>query len=143
WHMDASVAENGLLVYGSGGNADLQLVWIDRIGKKISTIADKFSNLLAARVSPQGDRVALQIDVGVNDIWVLDLARGVKTRLTFGPIANTFPVWSPDGKWIAYNSNRSGQFGLYRRHSDGSGGEELLPNDAHQITADAWWAEWK
>jgi len=138
WHMDASAAENGLMVYGSGGNADLQLVWIDRTGKKISTIADKFSNLLGARVSPQGDRVALQIDVGVNDIWVLDLARGIKTRLTFGPVANTNPVWSPDGKWIAYASVRDGHSSLYRKRSDGSGAEEVLLADDQADTIEDW-----
>jgi eukaryotic-like serine/threonine-protein kinase len=143
WHMDVSASGDGLLVFGSAGSADLQLVWMDRSGKQISTIGEKFTNLQFAQISPQGDRVALQIDAGVNDIWVLDLARGVRTRLTFGPIANTFPVWSPDGKWIAYNSNRSGQFGLYRRHSDGSGGEELLLNDEHQITVDDWSADGK
>ena len=42
-------------------------------------------------LSPQGDRVALQINAGETDIWVLDLARGVRTRLTFGPVGNTSP----------------------------------------------------
>jgi Tol biopolymer transport system component len=126
WHMDASAAENGLMIYGSGGNADLQLVWMDRTGKKIATIADKFTNLMGAHISPQGDRVALQIDLGVNDIWVLDLARNVRTRLTFGPVANTDPVWSPDGKWIAYASIRNGHSNLYRKRSDGSGSEDVL-----------------
>jgi WD40-like Beta Propeller Repeat len=95
---------NGLLVLGSGGTADWQLVWMDRNGKQIGTVADKLTNLQTARISPQGDRIALQIDTGMNDIWVLDLVRGVRTRLTFGPVSNTFPVWSPDGKWIAYTS---------------------------------------
>jgi serine/threonine protein kinase/Tol biopolymer transport system component len=138
WHMDASASSDGLLVFGSGGSGDLQLVWMERGGKQISTIADKITNLQFARLSPQGDRVALQIDAGVNDIWVLDLARGVRTRLTFGPIANTFPVWSPDGKWIAYSSNRTGHFDLYRKPSDGSGAEELLLTDEQQIIADNW-----
>ena len=129
WHMDASAGENGLMVYGSGSNADLQLVWLDRSGKKISTIDDKFTNLTTARISPQGDRVALQIDVGVNDIWVLDFARGVRTRLTFGPVQNTGPVWSPDGKWIAYASLRNRLSSLYRKRSDGSGAEEMLLSD--------------
>jgi serine/threonine protein kinase/Tol biopolymer transport system component len=140
WHMDASASGDGLLVFGSGGTADLQLVWMDRGGKQISTIADKFTNLQFARISPQGDRIALQVDAGVNDIWVLDLARGVRTRLTFGPIANTFPVWSPDGTWIAYTSARNGHFDLYRKHSDGSGAEELLLTDEQQkqTIADDW-----
>ncbi|HKU24683.1 MAG TPA: hypothetical protein VJQ54_04375, partial [Candidatus Sulfotelmatobacter sp.] len=138
WHMDASAAQNGLMVYGSGGNADLQLIWQDRTGKKIATIADKFSNLMGAYVSPQGDRVALQIDVGVNDVWVLDLARGVRTRLTFGPVQNTSPVWSPDGKWIAYASLRNNHSFVYRKRSDGSGAEEVVLGDDQTDTLTDW-----
>jgi eukaryotic-like serine/threonine-protein kinase len=102
------------------------LLWMDRSGKQVGTVAEKLTNLQVARISPQGDRIALQIDSGENDIWVLDLARGVRTRLTFGPVANTSPVWSPDGKWIAYMSKRGDHFGLYRKHADGSGMEEIL-----------------
>jgi eukaryotic-like serine/threonine-protein kinase len=138
WHMDASAAENGLMLYGSGGNADLQLVWLDRTGKKIETIADKFANLMGAHISPQGDRVALQIDVGINDIWVLDFARGVRTRLTFGPVQNTTPVWSPDGKWIAYASLRNGHSNLYRKRSDGSGAEEVLLENDEADSLEDW-----
>ena len=126
WHMDASASENGLLIYGSGGASDWQLVWMDRDDKKMSTVADKLANLQTAVLSPQGDRIAIGIDTGENDIWVLDLARNVRTRLTFGPIANANPVWSPDGQWIAYSSVRDGHTNLYRKRSDGSGGEELL-----------------
>jgi len=138
WHMEASASGDGLLVFSSGGNGDLQLVWVDRGGKQISTIPSKFSNLQGGAISPQGDRIALQIDLGVNDIWVLDLARGVRTRLTFGPVANTNPVWSPDGKWIAYGSYRNGPFNLYRKPSDGSGAEELLCTDEQQTIPDSW-----
>jgi Tol biopolymer transport system component len=101
-------------------------------------VADKLTNLQGARIAPQGDRIALQIDSGMNDIWVLDLARGVRTRLTFGPIANTSPVWSPDGKWIAYTSRRSDRFGIYRKQSDGSNGEELLASAETAILPDSW-----
>ncbi len=138
WHMDASASDNGLLVFGSGGTADLQLVWMDREGKQISTIADKLTNLQYAVISPQGDRAALQIDTGENDIWVLDFARGVRTRLTFGPSANTHAVWSPDGKWIAYTSARNDHFTIYRKPSDGSGAEELLLTDAPMCIVEDW-----
>ena len=137
WHMDASASSNGLLVLGSGGTGDWQLTWTDRSGKQISVVADKLPNLQVARISPQEDRIALQIDTGVNDIWVLDVARGVRTRLTFGPIGNSFPVWSPDGRWIAYTSDH-GHSDLYRKSSDGSGTEELLLTDPQIAIASDW-----
>ncbi len=126
WHMDASASDNGVLIYGSGGGSDWQLIWIGRDGKQLSVVADKLTNLQSAVLSPRGDRVVIGIDTGENDLWVLDLARGVRTRLTFGPIANAHPVWSPDGQWIAYASVRNGQPSIYRKRSDGSGAEELL-----------------
>ncbi len=143
WHTDATASNNGLLVLGSGGTADWQLVWMDRNGKQIGTVADKLTNLQTARISPQGDRIALQIDTGMNDIWVLDLARNVRTRLTFGPVSNTFPVWSPDGKWIAYTSDRNGHSNLYRKPADGSGAEELLLTDDQVTVASNWSADGK
>jgi Tol biopolymer transport system component len=138
WHMDASASDAGLLVMGSGGTPDWQLVWVDRAGKRVGTAAEKLSNLQFARLSPQGDRIALQIDTGANDIWVFDVARGIRTRLTFGPVTNSFPVWSPDGKWIAYSSIRNGKNQLYRKPSDGSGAEELLHEDDHFIFPNDW-----
>lgn len=145
WHMDVSAADSGLLVFGSsgGGTGDLRLVWVDRNGKQVGIAADKFTNLQDASLSPQGDRIALQIDSGTNDIWVLDLARGVRTRLTFGPVANTSPIWSPDGKWIAYFSLRNAQSTIYRKLADGSGAEELLLTDDHPLIPTDWSADGK
>jgi serine/threonine protein kinase len=139
WHMDASASPNGLLIFSSGGSADWELIWSDRNGKFIGTVADKLTNLFTARLSPQGDRIALQIDNAQSDVWVQDIARGVRTRLTFGPVANQGPVWSPDGKWITYNSDRNGHSGLYRKHSDGSGDEEVLREEnAEGLIPDDW-----
>ena len=139
WHMDASASPNGLLVFSSGGSADWQLIWSDRSGKFLGTVADKLTNLFTARLSPQGDRIALQIDNAQSDVWVQDIARGVRTRLTFGPVANQAPVWSPDGKWIAYNSARNGHSQLYRKPSDGSGDEDLLLDEnAEGLIPDDW-----
>jgi serine/threonine protein kinase len=138
WHMDASASNGGLLIFGSGGTGDWQLLFMDRDTKQVSTIADKLTNLQTARLSPQGDRVALQIDSGQNDIWVLDLVRGVRTRLTFGPVGNTYPIWSPDGKWIVYTSDRNGRSNLCRKLADGSGAEETLLTDDQITVATDW-----
>ena len=139
WHMDASASANGLLAFGGGGIGDLELIWADRTGRQLTVAADKLTNLQYASLSPQGERAALQIDSGINDIWVLDLARGVRTRLTFGPVTNAYPVWSSDGKWIVYFSFRDSKYGLYRKPSDGSGAEELLVSDDNEtIYATDW-----
>jgi Tol biopolymer transport system component len=138
WHMDASASNDGLLVFGSGASGDLQLVWLDRGGKEVSTIAEKIPDLQGVALSPQGDRVALQLNAGETDIWVLDLARGVRTRLTFGPIGNVSPIWSPDGKWIAYSSARNGNFAICRKPSDGSGAEETLLTEVEQPALEDW-----
>jgi serine/threonine-protein kinase len=129
WRMAATATDSGLLVFGNGTSGAVQLVWMDRSGKQLSVAADNLQNLQFARLSPQGDRVALTLDTGVNDVWSLDLARGVRTRLTFGPTGNTFPVWSPDGQWIAYSSLRTNASGIYRKRADGTGAEELLVSD--------------
>ena len=126
WHTGATASNGGVLAFGNGTSGNVQLVWMDRTGKQTGVAAENLQNLQFARLSPQGDRIALMLDSGINDIWSLDLARGVRTRLTFGPVANTYPIWSPDGKWIAYGSTRPGSSGIYRKLADGSGAEETL-----------------
>jgi len=141
WHTSASATDSGLLTFGNGISGGVQLVWMDRSGKQVGVAADNLQNLNFARLSPQGDRIALTLDSGVNDIWSLDLARGVRTRLTFGPTGNTFAVWSPDGKWVAYSSLRASASGIYRKPADGTGSEELLvPDPAGAIFAPTDWS---
>ena len=139
WHTDASASENGLLVVGTGARTDWQLVWVTRGEKQITPVAEHLVNPQLVRIAPQGDRIALQLDNAQSDIWILDLARGgPPTRLTFGPVSNQYPVWSPDGKWIAYSTARNGHFQVYRKLADGSGAEELLLTDEQEIAATDW-----
>jgi hypothetical protein len=96
-----SVSETGVLTYrGSGPAAIVQLTWFDRQGKPLGTIGDKAAYQNPA-ISPDGSRVAVaQFDRqnGNSNVWVMDLARGTSTKVTFSPGRNDFPVWSPDGK---------------------------------------------
>ncbi len=134
WHMSASATHSGLLTFANGSSGGVQLVWIDRNGKELGVAANDLQNLNFASLAPHSDRIALTLDSGVNDIWSLDVARGVRTRLTFGPTGNTFPVWSPDEKWVAYDSMRASGGGIYRKPSDGSGSEELLVPDEKGVS---------
>ena len=61
------------------------------------------------------------------DIWLMNLARGVSTRFTFGPGRSYDPVWSPDGTRIVFASDRDGGvFNLYQKVASGAKDEQLL-----------------
>ena len=60
-------------------------------------------------LSPDGKRVAVFRAVNGNrDIWLTDAARGVPTRFTFDAAYDSWPVWSPDGSRVVFQSNRKG-----------------------------------
>jgi len=67
---------------------------------------------------------------GTRDVWTLDLARRQKTRITSDPDDDLAPVWSPDGRWIYFASNRGGRSSIYRHAADGTGSDEIFMADS-------------
>lgn len=83
-------------------------------------------------LSPDGTRatVALPDQAGKgHDIWLYDLARGLKTRFTFDPADEQTSRWSLDGSRVVFNSSRKGHYDLYLKASSGDGKEQLLLED--------------
>jgi Tol biopolymer transport system component len=79
------------------------------------------------RAARTGGMVAFE-DGGETDsnIYVYSLTSGTAARrLTFGG-HNLAPIWSPDGQWIAFQSDREGDMAIFRQRSDGSGIAERL-----------------
>jgi Tol biopolymer transport system component len=81
--------------------------------------------------SPDRTRVAVirvDLDEETNDLWVMDVATGREVQITESkprePVSA--PVWSPDGRQIAYAALRDSYFGAYRQASNGEGEPELL-----------------
>ena len=135
-----SASENGALVYQTGAEtANSQLLWFDRTGKQIGALGDPAA-YRAVELSPDGKRASVSIldEAGKGqDIWLYDVARGLRTRFTFGP-ANFFAVWSPDGSRIVFSSRRKGSFDLYQKDSSGAGSEEMLLEDNLDKYPDSW-----
>jgi|CZLA01.1.fsa_nt_gi Tol biopolymer transport system component len=135
-----SASTGQALIMQTGKGAYLsQLTWFDRSGKQVGTAGTPawYNNV---QLSPDRRRVAAdQTDPdGRNiDVWVHDLARGATARLTFDPALDQTPAWSPDGKQVLFNSNRSLDFRLYLKNADGSGSEQELFNFGSD-TGNAW-----
>ena len=117
-----SVSANGVLVYRSSAGAVSRLTWFDRQGKALESIGEP-GEYGGVALSPDGKRIAVsRRDMRNVDIWLFDVARNAATRFTFSPGYNSNPVWSRDGKQIAFEHAPD----LFRKSSDGAGGEELL-----------------
>ena len=104
------------------------LVWVNRQGKE-EPLAAKPDAYWEPRISPDGDRVALAVDTEENDsdIRIYDLVRKTMTPLAFEKGLESAPVWSPDGKRIAFLSTREGAIGgIYWKAGDGTGAVEHL-----------------
>ena len=135
---DYGLAKNGVLVYSPGtGQATRTLVWVDRQGVEEPIPAPPRA-YWSARLSPDGARVALDIRDQDDDIWIWEVRGQTLTRTTFDRAQDQLPVWTPDGRRIAFRSNRDGQFNLFWRAADGTGSEERLTKSATAPTPTAF-----
>jgi dipeptidyl aminopeptidase/acylaminoacyl peptidase len=121
-----ALAADGTLVFMREVAHERPLLWVDRHGRA-ARIATPPHTFLDPRLSPDGSRIAVQGADGDNDVWTYDLGRGSLTRLTFDPGEDETPVWSPDGRWLAWATQRTGRpREVMRRRADGSGEEQVI-----------------
>jgi serine/threonine-protein kinase len=117
-----SVSDNGTLAYisASAFATNLELVWVTRRGSAGESITapGRFDN---PSLSPDRRRVALAIarPGETRDVWILDLVRGTRTPLTSGGANDFAPVFTPDGRYVIYESEQP-VFDLYTRVADAS-----------------------
>ena len=130
-----SLAANGSLVYvpgfgGAGLNLTSRLVVTGRDGAG-TPLADIAGYAWYPRFSPDGTRVAFAVSQtpgagGAADLWVLDIERGTRTRLTSEGNNRFYPVWSPDGSQLAYADGAGATNRVLLTSADGSGEPETL-----------------
>jgi eukaryotic-like serine/threonine-protein kinase len=128
-HALFDVAGNGTLVVQTGKGADKsQLMWFDRSGRPGGAVGPPavFAN---PALAPDGRRVAVDEqdpDGRHQNIWIRELASDAAARFTFGPWLDQRPIWSPDGKRIVFNSNRTLHLSLYQKNADGTGSDQQI-----------------
>jgi len=133
-----AISASGSLIYVPGPTstslAQRELVFFDRRSGSEPLKLPK--NLyLYPRISPDGKLLAYETDNGTDAvIWVYELSGlTAPRRLTFGG-RNQFPIWSGDSQWIAFQSDRESDGGIFRQRVDGTGLERLTkaePKTSH------------
>jgi len=132
-----SVSDTGAVAYQPGPAVpQYELVWMDRSGT-IQPVGLPPHAITRVSLSPDGRRAAMsRVEAGTYQVWVADLARKTEDRLSVKG-SNLEPLWDPQGEWLAFVSERKGQYDSYVARPDGSGERVLLEQD-HDEAPIAW-----
>jgi serine/threonine protein kinase/Tol biopolymer transport system component len=107
WRMNLSTSNDGLMVYASGTASGTEiLTWYDRSGKRLGTVGEQ-GEFYDLDLSADDKKITTtELNTATATIWVRDLEDNLKARLTFTGGAHLTPLWSPDGKQVAFTSNQ-------------------------------------
>ncbi len=136
--IDFSLSRNGTLIYvSSETEKQTQLVWVDRRGTT-EALYEIQRNFQEPRFSPDGGRVSVTVGGGEDsNIWIYETARGILTPLTSEGQSKS-AIWTPDGKRVAFSSNRNDEWNISWMPTDGSGEVEELTVGKNPQTPGSW-----
>ena len=143
-----TVSSDGTLVYRSAVMAlwtivpPGRLAWVDRQGR-VEPVGKVWGRLDTPELSPNGRLVAFSAARQDNaDVYVYDFERGTDTRLTYDKTNDINPVWSPDDRHVAFQSDAQyrggGAADIHVRAVDGSGDAELLVGGSEPYWPSDW-----
>jgi eukaryotic-like serine/threonine-protein kinase len=128
WRALFTVSQTRRIAYFPGADSAVgtQLLQYDRTGK-VTKVVGELGTYMDPTVSPDGKRLAFLTGDPLWNVWILDLDRGNRTRITFDQTVKTNPTWTPDGKTIAYLARFAGQNAAVRsKPTNGTGAEQTV-----------------
>jgi Tol biopolymer transport system component len=133
-----TASENGVLAYRAGTfEGQSRLVWMDRKGKRIETLPEG-GDYRQMSLSPDESILAISRLDDNSELWLMELSRSTITRLTSDRANHWYPVWSPDGQWIAYSLWDGAKPNLYTRAASGGGAAKPLLRSAAVTNVSSW-----
>jgi Tol biopolymer transport system component len=136
----SATSHGDIVTLPTAGTSSQTPGWVDRTGRDLGFLPDSalYQDLA---ISQDGSRVAAEVldsRKGWSDLWVVDVERGISTRLTSGPHSRYGPIWNPDGGALGFTSEATGRNQPYVMPADGSGGERLLAETQHDDALAGW-----
>ena len=145
--QDIPLRSGGAFAITAGGvvafrnaSPNSRLIWFDRQGRRIGEYPER-ADYRHPWLSPDETRVATEKTdpaTGKHTIWILNLSRGLTTRLLSDPTGAHGPIWSPDGTRVVFASNRLGGVDLFEMAADGSDRERLVLRSNESLNSTDW-----
>ena len=144
--LAASVSRTGDLLFLPDDpflRSQVELVWLDRQGEATPAFDRRLDMFTSGfELSRRGSRFALGQPAGAQDdgeVHVGELDRGLLTQVTRGAGVVLSPLFSPDGEWVVFGSERTGDRELYRVRADGAAPmERIFRDDAMEVVPTDW-----
>ena len=132
-----AISNDGTLVYLAGVFEDKStLIWLDRTGRaeQLQFPAKTYGTF---GLSPDGKHVAINVYNTKWEVWIFDLLRGSRSKLTTEG-TNRGAVWTPDGRWVTFRSDRAGAWDIFVQAADGSGEIKQLTKSETTGFSSSW-----
>jgi Tol biopolymer transport system component len=123
-----SVSADGTLVHVKGsGSRMTQLAWVDRSGKVLGAIGPPQQQWPFPELSADGRHVAIAArENDVNDVWIHDVERGTRTRLSATNVPYSIEAWTPNAESILYSEGTVTLQTMKIKSADGGGEARTL-----------------
>jgi serine/threonine protein kinase/Tol biopolymer transport system component len=136
-----AASDTGILAFR---HADpTRLVWIDREGHQLGSLGPPghYSSLSLSRDQKYLAVSRSDPNTSTEQVWLIDVNSGAASQFTFDPSSQTEPIWSPDGRHVAFSSYRDGILDLYFKLATGAGPEDALYKSPYHKGALDWSAD--